>query len=155
MLVALIIITLPVLSFAGEKEDLAEESLELTGAQKLADQTKQQVLQMNLQRMSQIDVPEENKVAFTEFQLKIQETISNEFNWDKIKNMQIKLFTDIYTTDELKGLIQFYKTPLGQALIKKQPIVNQKIMMMLHSNMQNVMSKLEKIRIEFLEFIEE
>jgi len=117
---------LPVLSFAGDKENLAEEIMKLTNMQKMMDQTKVQIQQMQIRVMQQLKVSEKDKKGAAEFQNKINEMIFNELTWDNIKSEYIKLFVDVYTIDELKGLVQFYKSPAGQSLIKKQPIIMQK-----------------------------
>ena len=81
--------------------------------------------------------------------------IFNELTWDNIKSEYIKLFVDIYTIDELKGLVQFYKSPAGQSLIKKQPIIMQKSMMISQSKIQKLIPKLKKMTDEFSESIKE
>jgi hypothetical protein len=146
---------LPVLSFAGDKENLAEEIMKLTNMQKMMDQTKVQIQQMQIRVMQQLEVSEKDKKGAAEFQNKINETIFNELTWDNIKSEYIKLFVDVYTIDELKGLVQFYKSPAGQSLIKKQPIIMQKSMMISQSKIQKLIPKLKKMTDEFSESIKE
>ena len=81
--------------------------------------------------------------------------IFNELTWDNIKSEYIKLFVDVYTIIELKGLVQFYKSPAGQSLIKKQPIIMQKSMMISQSKIQKLIPKLKKMTDEFSESIKE
>ena len=146
---------LPVLSFAGDKENLAEEIMKLTNMQKMMDQTKVQIQQMQIRVMQQLEVSEKDKKGAAEFQNKINEMIFNELTWDKIKSEYIKLFVDVYTIDEPKGLVQFYKSPAGQSLIKKQPIIMQKSMMISQSKIQKLIPKLKKMTDEFSESIKE
>jgi len=151
----LFLIMLPVLSFAGDKENLAEEIMKLTNMQKMMDQTKVQIQQMQIRVMQQLEVSEKDKKEAAEFQNKINVMIFNELNWDNIKSEYIKLFVDVYTIDELKGLVQFYKSPAGQSLIKKQPIIMQKSMMISQSKIQKLIPKLKKMTDEFSESIKE
>jgi len=151
----LFLIMLPVLSFAGDKENLAEEIMKLTNMQKMMDQTKVQIQQMQIRVMQQLEVSEKDKKGVAEFQNKINEMIFNELTWDNIKSEYIKLFVDVYTIDELKGLVQFYKSPAGQSLIKKQPIIMQKSMMISQSKIQKLIPKLKKMTDEFSESIKE
>jgi len=151
----LFLIMLPVLSFAGDKENLAEEIMKLTNMQKMMDQTKVQIQQMQIRVMQQLKVSEKDKKGAAEFQNKINEMIFNELTWDNIKSEYIKLFVDVYTIDELKGLVQFYKSPAGQSLIKKQPIIMQKSMMISQSKIQKLIPKLKKMTDEFSESIKE
>ena len=151
----LFLIMLPVLSFAGDKENLAEEIMKLTNMQKMMDQTKAQIQQMQIRVMQQLEVSEKDKKEAAEFQNKINVMIFNELNWDNIKSEYIKLFVDVYTIDELKGLVQFYKSPAGQSLIKKQPIIMQKSMMISQSKIQKLIPKLKKMTDAFSESIKE
>ena len=42
-------------------------------------------------------------------------------NWDSIKPIFVKIYADNFDEAELAGLIAFYKTPVGQKWIEKQP----------------------------------
>ena len=68
--------------------------------------------------------------------------IIKELSWDNIKTDYIKLYAEVFTEDELKGLIHFYESPIGKAYIKKQPELTQKSMMLSQKMMMKVMPKL-------------
>ncbi|MGA1197950.1 MAG: DUF2059 domain-containing protein, partial [Candidatus Latescibacterota bacterium] len=59
-----------------------------------------------------------------------------------IKADYIELYAEVFTEDELKGLINFYESPIGKAYIKKQPELTQKSMMLSQKMMMKVMPKL-------------
>jgi hypothetical protein len=42
-------------------------------------------------------------------------------DWDNMKGKIIKLYTEMYTEQELKDILAFHKSPTGKAFIKKQP----------------------------------
>ena len=50
----------------------------------------------------------------------------------------------------LNGMIAFYKTPSGQAVIKKMPVVVQQSVMMSQSMIQTLMPKMQQIQKEFI-----
>ena len=56
--------------------------------------------------------------------------ITNEMGWDKIKNDYISMYADTYTEEELQGQITFYKSPVGQATVSKEPELVKKSMEM-------------------------
>lgn len=75
--------------------------------------------------------------------------IMNEFtkkymSWDAFKTDVIKVYQETFTQEELQGMISFYKTPLGQSLIKKEPQVQKKVMVLTIANMQKNMPELQK-----------
>jgi hypothetical protein len=49
----LVFLLLPIMSYAGEKEDLATELMRLTEVEKMLDQMKSQIMQMQNQMMDQ------------------------------------------------------------------------------------------------------
>ena len=67
----LFLIMLPVLSFAGDKENLAEEIMKLTNMQKMMDQTKVQIQQMQIRVMQQLEVSEKIKKELLNFKIKL------------------------------------------------------------------------------------
>ncbi|MCP4350142.1 MAG: DUF2059 domain-containing protein [Desulfobacterales bacterium] len=72
-------------------------------------------------------------------------------NWDEIKAHYVKIFTEVYTKNELKSIVNFYKSPAGQSMLKKQPLFEEKAMMIIQFNMQRIMPELQKIVHEFLQ----
>ena len=67
----LFLIMLPVLSFAGDKENLAEEIMKLTNMQKMMDQTKVQIQQMQIRVMQQLEVQKKIKKELLNFKIKL------------------------------------------------------------------------------------
>jgi hypothetical protein len=43
------------------------------------------------------------------------------FDWDAMRPMYVRLYRETFTEDEVKAMLKFYKTPAGQAMIKKMP----------------------------------
>ena len=52
---------------------------------------------------------------------KMMDMMTQALSWDKMKDDYITLYAETFTEDEMKGMIAFYKSPAGQAFIKKQP----------------------------------
>ncbi len=44
-------------------------------------------------------------------------------NWDTIKPDFVKVYAETFSEEEIEGLTRFYRSPLGQVLIEKQPVV--------------------------------
>ena len=116
-----LIMAIPVLSYAGEKEDLADECLNLTGVQKAADMAVAQMSQVYDQLLGKIEMSEKQKQRAVELQNKLQQLILDELNWEKIKTEYIMLYANTYTIEELKGMIQFYGSEVGQVSCRSFP----------------------------------
>ncbi len=50
------------------------------------------------------------------------------FSWKNFQDDFIAVYAEVFSEDELRGLIKFYRTPLGQKLVNKMPLVQQKLM---------------------------
>ena len=79
---------------------------------------------------------------------KMWDMIAQEYSWDKMKDDYIALYAATYTEDEMKGAIAFFKSPAGQAYLKKQPelmkgtmALSQKLMMKIMPKIQAMMTK--------------
>lgn len=52
--------------------------------------------------------------------------IRKEINWADLKGAYLKLYTETFTQEEVSGLLAFYRSPAGVALLEKMPQVTQK-----------------------------
>lgn len=147
--IILLLIALPISSFAGEKERLAEEMMKLTEMEKMVDPIIVQMQQMRAQIMKKFDISEENRDKIIQFQKRIDSKILTELSWDKMKNDYIKLFSAVYTEEELRGIVEFYKSSIGQSLIKKQPQIMLKSMAIAQNKVQSLMPEIRRMTQEF------
>lgn len=65
----------------------------------------------------------------------MQKTMDNSMNaassimsWEKMKPIYVNAYASIFTTEELQGAVDFFKTPIGQQWVQKQPQVSMAIM---------------------------
>lgn len=52
--------------------------------------------------------------------------IRKEINWADLKGAYMKLYAETFTQEEVDGLLAFYRSPAGVALLEKMPQVTQK-----------------------------
>ena len=52
--------------------------------------------------------------------------IRKEINWADLKGAYLKLYAETFTQEEVDGLLAFYRSPAGVALLEKMPQVTQK-----------------------------
>ena len=89
--------------------------LELTGAKKQSQQAMQLMVTQFKKTMPQIPA---------EFWDKLMKKI----DMDELLNMLLPIYARHLTHEDVKGLIEFYQTPLGQKLLKAQPAIMQESM---------------------------
>lgn len=126
ILIITTIIFLAAPAVAGQKEDLAKEMLKLTDMQKMMDQMVAQVQQMLTNQLKLQNIPEKDQEKVLQFQNTLTKKILDAMSWDKMEPEYIKLFSTVYTVEELKAIVDFYKSSAGQSMLKKQPMLIQK-----------------------------
>jgi hypothetical protein len=149
ILMITVILFLAAPAAAGQKEDLAREMLNLTDMQKVMDQIVAQVQQMQASQLKSIDIPEGDKEKFLQFQNKCTKKIFDAMSWKKMEPEYITLFSSVYTVEELKAIVAFYKSPAGQSMLKKQPMLMQKSMQIAQSKIQDLLPEIRKMTEDF------
>lgn len=74
---------------------------------------------------------------------RMSEFLRKEFSWAKMEPIQVSIYRESFEQPEIDGLIAFYKTPAGQAFVKKMPMVTQKAMVAMQAQMQQMMPRLK------------
>jgi uncharacterized protein len=70
------------------------------------------------------------------------------YNAEAMQNLTLRIYQATYTQDEVDGLIAFYKTPAGQALINKNPLLMQNTMDEMRALMHPMMQRINQIKNE-------
>lgn len=73
---------------------------------------------------------------------KFAQIMREEMSWEKVRPLQIQIYTESFTQDEIDGLIAFYKSPAGVAFVNKMPLVAQKSVSLLQSLMSPAMDRM-------------
>ena len=138
------------LSYAQEDvcKQLAEELLLLTEVDKNIEKSFGMIEQMQMDQVKNMKLPKElskeDSEKIASMQGKIMDIIVKELGWDKLKEDFIDIYADTFTKEELEGIIAFYKTPVGQKFIKKQPQLMQKSIEISQKQMATIMPKIQK-----------
>ena len=75
----------------------------------------------------------------------ITDAMAQEMSWDNLKNEFNAVYADVFTEEELQGLIDFYQTPVGQKWIEKMPELMTKSMTVNQGHTSKMMSKIKAI----------
>jgi hypothetical protein len=74
---------------------------------------------------------------------KIKEAVHAEFTWDRLKPRYMKLYKETFTDEEILGLIAFYESPAGQALLAKMPLLMQKSIALSQEQMKTMIPRMK------------
>ena len=65
--------------------------------------------------------------------------------WDKLKPDMVKLYTSNFNEQELKDLIAFYESPLGQKVLQKMPTLTAQSAQITQSKLETAVPEVNKL----------
>ncbi len=131
---------------ASEKHrKLAEELITLTEGDKILESMKAQVSMIFAQFKAQLSVAEADRPKLDHYNKKFEKVINMEFDWNKIRDKYIDLYTNTFTEAETKSIVDFYKSPAGKKLTNSMPELMQQSLSIARSHVQTIIPQLEEI----------
>ncbi|MES2822615.1 MAG: DUF2059 domain-containing protein [Pseudomonadota bacterium] len=134
-----------------------DELLTITDSQKLIDGMWPQMDAMlktsEKQALGEVTLNEEQQKISDKTQEKMATLFKEEFAYDKMKPMIIKIYKESFSQEEIDGMVTFYKSKAGKAVIKKMPTVMQSTMANVQAQMSQIIPKLQKIQQESIDEI--
>ena len=131
----------------GAREAKVEQLLTLTGVDSQTDKMMDQMFKMAVANFPN-DAPPEVRAKLEEMQTKVFALISERMSWQKMKPVYVKLYAEVYTDEELDGMIAFFSSPAGRSMTAKNPILMQRSMQVVQSLMAEVLPEIKRITAE-------
>ena len=127
-----------------------KQLLEVAQARKLVDSVMAQMDNLMLQSIAQATqgqkippkVQKDIDVQSGEMMTLMKELL----DWRKLEPMYVRVYQKTFSQQEVDGMIAFYKTPAGQAVIGKMPAVMQNTIEEMQQLMGPVMQKMQKMQ---------
>lgn len=146
IMVALVAISACSVAFAADsdKEALVKELLEVTETQKLLDQVKPQMKSIMNSAVPE-NLPPEKQPIVDKYNKRVIDLVLEEVNWEKLQPQYVDLYMRVFSESELQEMLVFYRSPLGQKMLKKMPELMQESMVMMQKQMQATLPKLQAL----------
>lgn len=106
------------------------------------DQMMHQSIQQTYQGKS---LSPEQQRALDAVPAKFVAVVREEMNWQKLKPLYVQLYRESFEQEEIDGVLAFYATPAGQALIQKMPVVMEKSMAISQSLLKSFIPKMSAV----------
>ncbi len=138
---------------AVEKATLADAEAVLTKMKfeamigKMLEQQKQAMLGMTKKMTG--NAKGANQADYDAFQAKVMDAMYASMKPEEMKADFARVYSEVFTKGELQGLANFYDSPTGQAMIDKQPEVQQKTMAVIMPRMMAAMPKIQQLSAQF------
>jgi hypothetical protein len=131
------------------------EMLELTNARQLIDNMKGQVAAMTSNVIHDAlkgqDMTPERQAILDRAQAKVSAATADLLNWDTLLPVYLRTYRASFTQSEIDGVIKFYKSPAGQAYLKKMPLVMQNVMQEMQGFIKPMQEKMAAIQKETMQ----
>ena len=138
----------------ASKTAKVHELFRLIKLDELSAQMMNQVMsQVNSGMMQQVigvhlSVADQKKVD--DFSGQVQLIVSNALSWKSLEPEYTKLYADAYTEQQLDDLLTFYRSPTGQAVVEKTPILLKESSAFAQQRMSAVTPDLQKLFKDFI-----
>jgi len=77
-------------------------------------------------------------------QAEVKSEMKSILDWSKLEPMYVRIYQKSFNQQEIDGMLAFYKTPTGQAVLSKMPLVLQNTMTEVQQLMQPMMQHLQE-----------
>ena len=139
---------------APASEDSIKQLLNVVQAQKLLDGTRAQLdslMNKSIQQGLKGAVPTASQqLAITNMKGRMLALIQGELAWEKLEPLYVRLYQDSFSEEEITGMLAFYDTPAGQAVINKMPVLMQQTMLEMQKMTTGLIPQMQQIQQDFL-----
>jgi uncharacterized protein len=146
---SLLTLTLLVIGpFAGAQELTKEAKIErlltVMNADNMIDQMFEQIKAMTAAQVPPGSTPQQIAQA-REVQTKILDLVKARISWEKMRPQYVKLYAETFSDEEIGGMLAFYGSPAGRAMLEKMPALVTKIMEVAQGQMKDVLPEIQRI----------
>jgi hypothetical protein len=130
---------------ASDKMAKIEEMFQITKPEQMLQQMMQQMHAVQAAQLEKTNLTPEKKAQAEQAMQKMSRVIEERLSWVKLKPIYVKIYDEIFTADELSGIVAFYKSPAGRAMIEKMPVLMSKAMAAVQQQMGDVMQQMQQV----------
>jgi len=140
----------PTASPNSPTEASVKELLEVAQSRKLVDSVMAQMDNLMQQTIVQAtkgqQVPARVQNDIDRRRAEIITMMKDLLDWKKLEPMYVRIYRKTFTQPEVDGMIAFYKTPAGQAVMSKMPSAMQNTIDEMQATMGPVMQKMQQMQ---------
>ena len=126
------------------KEAKISQVLALMKAEALTDQVFER-MKTETASMSAANATEKERAHAQEIQAKIMDLVKDRMSCEKMRPVYVKMYSETFTDEEIDGMLAFYQSPAGRAMLEKMPQLVSKIMALAQSQMAGLMPEIERL----------
>jgi hypothetical protein len=89
------------------------------------------------------------QAQINDFQNKLSALVKDELSYPKMKDIYLQVYRETFTQDEVNGIMAFYSSPAGQAMVQKTPVAMQKSSALMQGRIGPMTQKLQTMMEQF------
>lgn len=94
------------------------------------------------------DLTDEQRRMIEDLRARQRTVVQDFLKWENLEPVMVKAYRDNFTQQEVDGLIGFYRSETGRALVAKMPAVTQSMMQGLQPQIQDMMRRVMQMQQE-------
>jgi uncharacterized protein len=102
------------------------------------------------QQLAGATLDADQKKAYDEFRAKVVELLRSSASWKALEPDFVKLYSDAYTEEEIDGILAFYGSPVGRAMLAKAPQLTEQSIAISQRRMTELAPKVQALMDQFL-----
>jgi uncharacterized protein len=126
------------------KEAKIEQLLTVMNADAMIDQMFEQIKAMTASQAPPGTSPEQAAKA-REIQSKILDLVKARISWEKMRPQYVKLYSETFSDEEISGMLGFYQSPAGRAMLAKMPTLTTKVMQVAQAQLADLLPEIQRI----------
>ncbi len=123
----------------------AEELILLSNPDKMLDQIWGEISNMLNQQFKQMGAPEKYQPILDKHTKRMFQVLQNYLSFENLKDDYITMYVNTYSEEEIRAIVDFYKSPAGKVFLEKMPKLVQKSMAITQNKMPAVMPEIQRI----------
>jgi hypothetical protein len=151
---ALLLLPNSVRADEANKHVKVRELFRLTYMENRMDQTKKtamaQARAYAAQQLALFNLPNDQNSAASDYYERLYALVATKYDWSKLEPAYEQIYVDLYTESELDGILEFYKSPVGQALLAKTPQATTKMLEVSTHQFESLAPQIQKLTEEYV-----
>jgi len=139
----------------ASKHAKLKELFQLTSMQNRVDQIRASALAQARSFAAQqfastgVSAQQDNK-GVAAFYDQLNALVAEGYNWTKLEPAYEKAYADLYTEDEVDGILAFYKSPVGQAFLAKTPEATRQVLQISKQQFDALTPQIQKLTEDYV-----
>lgn len=131
------------------------EFFKVARVDQVADQTRRQIIAQTKSGMVQqtlgIKLNAGQQQRMDDFTDKLSAIVSSALSWEKIEPEMAKLYADAYSEQQIDDLLAFYRSPTGQVMVLKTPLLMQQSNAIAQKHLADAIPQIQQLLRDFMQ----